>query len=188
MGVGSVAISIAAGGSAFQFYSSGVLSNCNDFVMDHAVQLVGYGTDSASGKDYWLVRNSWGNWGEKGYLRLQRYGEGKEPCGVDKKPQDGDACKGDTAPRTYCGECGMLSASSYPTDFTNVPPPTPSGCVDTEDDSYCSYVVEQGWCDLIGSDCLKSCDCCDDPSACGSVQGDREEKLAFAAGANSVQI
>merc|ERR1711957_730410 len=98
MGVGSVAISIAAGGSAFQFYSSGVLSNCNDFVMDHTVQLVGYGTDSASGKDYWLVRNSWGNWGEKGYLRLQRYGEGKEPCGVDKKPQDGMLARG-TLPR-----------------------------------------------------------------------------------------
>jgi len=123
--VGPVAISIAAGGSAFQFYSSGVLSNCNDYVMDHAVQLVGYGTDA--GMDYWLVRNSWGNWGEKGYMRVKRYGDGKEPCGVDKKPGDGDACKGDTAPRTYCGECGILSASSYPTDFTTVqPPPSPS--------------------------------------------------------------
>merc|ERR1711953_940415 len=106
-------------------YSGGVLSNCNDYVMDHAVQLVGYGTDS--GKDYWLVRNSWGgSWGEQGYIRMQRYGEGKEPCGVDNKPQDGDACKGDTDPRTYCGECGILSSSSYPTDFTTVqPPPSP---------------------------------------------------------------
>lgn len=110
---GPIAISIAAGGFKFQFYGGGVLSNCNDYVMDHAVQLVGYGTDS--GKDYWLVRNSWGNWGEKGYIRLARYGEGKEPCGVDKKPQDGDACEGDTDPRTYCGECGILSSSSYPT-------------------------------------------------------------------------
>merc|ERR1712099_1748 len=114
--VGPVAISIAAGGFTFQFYGGGVLSNCNDYVMDHAVQLVGYGTDS--GKDYWLVRNSWGNWGESGYIRMQRYGEGNEPCGVDNRPQDGDACKGDTTPRTYCGECGILSSSSYPTDFT----------------------------------------------------------------------
>jgi cathepsin L len=111
--VGPVAISIAASGFKFQFYGGGVLSNCNDYVMDHAVQLVGYGTDS--GKDYWLVRNSWGNWGEKGYIRMQRYGEGSEPCGTDKSPQDGDACDGDTAPRTYCGECGILSSSSYPT-------------------------------------------------------------------------
>jgi cathepsin L len=110
---GPIAISIAAGGFAFQFYGGGVLSNCNDYVMDHAVQLVGFGTDG--GKDYWLVRNSWGNWGESGYIRMQRYGDGKEPCGTDSRPQDGDACEGDTTPRTYCGECGILSSSSYPT-------------------------------------------------------------------------
>jgi len=111
---GPVAISIAAGGWTFQMYGGGVLSGCNDYVMDHAVQLVGYG--SASGKDYWLVRNSWGgSWGEGGYIRMQRYGEGKEPCGTDNSPQDGDACQGDTTPRTYCGECAILSSSSYPT-------------------------------------------------------------------------
>jgi len=115
---GPVAISIAAGGFAFQFYSGGVLSNCNDYVMDHAVQLVGYGTDK--GKDYWLVRNSWGSWGESGYIRMQRHGDGAEPCGTDNTPQDGDACKGDTAPRKYCGECGILSASSYPTGMKKV--------------------------------------------------------------------
>lgn len=110
---GPISISIAASGFKFQFYGGGVLSNCNDYVMDHAVQLVGYGTDG--GKDYWLVRNSWGNWGESGYIRMQRYGEGNEPCGTDSSPQDGDACEGDTDPRTYCGECGVLSSSSYPT-------------------------------------------------------------------------
>lgn len=118
--VGPVAISIAAGGFKFQIYGGGVLSNCNDYVMDHAVQLVGYGTDS--GKDYWLVRNSWGaNWGENGYIRMQRYGEGNEPCGMDNSPQDGDACKGDTTPRKYCGECGILSSSSYPTGLSTSP-------------------------------------------------------------------
>merc|ERR1711862_80728 len=104
--------------------------------------------------------------GEGGYIRMQRYGDGKEPCGTDSRPQDGDACKGDTTPRTYCGECGILSASSFPTNFTTVqpppspPPPTPPpaptptptppaptpspspspvpGCADAEDESYCS--------------------------------------------------
>jgi len=207
--VGPIAISIAAGGSTFQFYGGGVMSNCNDYVMDHAVQLVGYGTDSS---DYWLVRNSWGSsWGESGYIRVQRYGEGKEPCGVDNKPQDGDACAGDTTPRTYCGECGLLSASSYPSDFTTVAPPpsppvptpdpaptptpaptpapspsptptptpTPGGCTDTNpDEGYCAAVVSLAYCDLIGSDCLKSCGCCDDPSACGAAMSTTEQKLA----------
>jgi cathepsin L len=114
---GPIAISIAAGGFHFQFYGGGILKNCNDFVMDHAVQLVGYGSES--GQDYWLVRNSWGaSWGESGYIRMARYGEGNEPCGEDKNPQDGDACEGDTAPRNYCGECGILSSSSYPTGMS----------------------------------------------------------------------
>merc|ERR1711879_888791 len=62
------------------------------FNIDHAVQLVGYGEEN--GVMYWLVRNSWGGWGEKGYIRIQRFGEGKEPCGMDKTPQDGMACEG----------------------------------------------------------------------------------------------
>merc|ERR1719502_52938 len=115
---GPIAISIAASGFKFQFYGGGVLKNCNDYVMVHAVQLVGYGTDS--GKDYWLVRNSWGSWGEHGYMRIHRYGEGNEPCGTDSRPQDGDACEGDTTPRKYCGECGILSSSSYPTGMSKV--------------------------------------------------------------------
>jgi len=171
--VGPVAISIAASGFKFQSYGGGVLSDCNDYVMDHAVQLVGYGTDS--GKDYWLVRNSWGNWGEGGYIRFQRYGDGKEPCGVDNKPQDGDACEGDTTPRTYCGECGILSASSYPAKFTTVAPPpspptpppppaptpptppTPPPCANFADQGHCEGRDDCCWgsffkkCDVKGS-------------------------------------
>ena len=83
-----------------------------DYDMDHAVQLVGYGEDS--GRLYWLVRNSWGSgWGESGYIRLERFGEGSEPCGTDSTPQDGMACAGDTTPVQYCGKCAILSASSY---------------------------------------------------------------------------
>lgn len=122
---GPIAISVAAGGLGWQVYGGGVYSDtgsihpflCN-FDMDHAVQLVGHGVDGD--KMYWLVRNSWGSWGESGYIRIQRHGEGNEPCGTDKTPQDGDACAGDTKPRTYCGLCGILSASSYPTGMQKV--------------------------------------------------------------------
>jgi len=112
--VGPISISVAAGGFGWQLYGGGVYTGNCGYVMDHAVQLVGYGTDN--GTDYWIVRNSWGgSWGEKGYIRLERFGEGKEPCGMDNSPQDGDACKGQTDPIQYCGKCAMLSSSSYPT-------------------------------------------------------------------------
>jgi len=123
---GPVAISVAAGQRQFMLYESGILdSKSCGYVNDHAVQLVGYSTQKVflgKNADYWIVRNSWGmHWGEKGYIRIRRYGEGKEPCGEDDKPQDGDACEGDKTPRTYCGICGILSGSSYPTGVRLAP-------------------------------------------------------------------
>jgi len=115
---GPVAISLAAGSIGWQLYGGGIfgggiLGKCG-YDQDHGVQLVGYGVDR--NKMYWLIRNSWGpGWGEKGYMRIRRYGDGKEPCGIDKTPGHGEACKGDTKPRQYCGVCGIMGSSSYPT-------------------------------------------------------------------------
>lgn len=110
--IGPIAISVDA--SAWSFYETGVFSGCNmkSPDIDHAVQLVGYGTDSKLG-DYWIVRNSWTpTWGEAGFIRIQR--TANPVCGVDPTPGDGTACKPYPANVTVCGMCGMLSDSAYP--------------------------------------------------------------------------
>lgn len=84
--------SVAIAANAIQFYTSGVFSSkfCGTG-LNHGVTAVGYGTDSSSGKQFWLVRNSWGaSWGEQGYIRMDR------------------------AIQPSTGICGICMAASYP--------------------------------------------------------------------------
>ncbi|XP_020093574.1 vignain-like [Ananas comosus] len=56
----------------FDAYAGGVLKASAPNTLDHAVLVVGYGTDRDEG-DYWIIKNSWGTgWGENGYARIQR--------------------------------------------------------------------------------------------------------------------
>jgi C1A family cysteine protease len=76
-----VSVAIEADQPSFQFYTSGVLSDsgCGER-LDHGVLVVGYGTDTVTGLDYWIVKNSWGeDWGESGYVRIVR---GSNECGI----------------------------------------------------------------------------------------------------------
>eukprot|EP00927_Polykrikos_kofoidii_P075939 TRINITY_DN7250_c0_g2_i1.p1 TRINITY_DN7250_c0_g2~~TRINITY_DN7250_c0_g2_i1.p1 ORF type:complete len:362 (+),score=49.24 TRINITY_DN7250_c0_g2_i1:93-1178(+) len=76
-----VSIGIAASSDLFRHYHSGVMSRACGFMLDHAVLLVGYGTESSD--NYWLVKNSWGpSWGEEGYVRLIRGKIGAGECGI----------------------------------------------------------------------------------------------------------
>jgi len=81
--IGVVSVAIEADTSIFQFYAGGVLDNAGcGTQLDHGVAVVGYGTDA--GKDYWIVRNSWGaSWGEAGYVRMVR---NKNECGIATQP------------------------------------------------------------------------------------------------------
>jgi len=79
LGVADVAID--AGQHSFQTYHSGVYDEpkCSSWQLNHAVGCVGYGT--LDGKDFWIVRNSWGTtWGDKGYIYMSR--NKKNQCGI----------------------------------------------------------------------------------------------------------
>ena len=64
--------------TGFGEYSGGVYAGCTSTDTNHAVTVVGYGTED--GVDYWLVKNSWGDsWGDSGYIKVQR---GVNMCGI----------------------------------------------------------------------------------------------------------
>jgi C1A family cysteine protease len=75
-------VSVAVDASNWQFYSSGVFSDCSTS-LDHGVLLVGYNSDA------WIVKNSWGaSWGENGFIRLKR----GNTCGIANAASYPDKC------------------------------------------------------------------------------------------------
>jgi len=64
----------------FQSYRSGIYTGlCKQ--LNHAVVAVGYGYDTNTKLNYFLIRNSWGTgWGEKGYIRIAENPSNNNSC------------------------------------------------------------------------------------------------------------
>ena len=86
-----LAAAIAANNKYIHQYKSGIIdaNDCGgDSIydgIDHAVLIVGFGTDETTGLDYWLIKNSWNDtWGDKGYFKLAI--KSYDVCGVQSHP------------------------------------------------------------------------------------------------------
>lgn len=65
-------VSVDVNGS-FGSYTGGIYTGCGSTGTNHMVTIEGWHDDpslSAYGGGYWIMRNSWGNWGEGGYMRI----------------------------------------------------------------------------------------------------------------------
>lgn len=60
---GPISVGVAVD-DKFSNYSGGVFQDTGYRELNHAVNLVGWGNG------YWIMRNSWGQWGENGYMRI----------------------------------------------------------------------------------------------------------------------
>jgi len=131
---GAVVTSVNADGP-FMNYGGGIFAGCTSSETNHAVTVVGYGTEN--GVDFWLIKNSWSDrWGENGYIRLKR---GVGMCGVGKTmvTVDCGAVNGPTdAPLTTAAPCDDK--------WSNCPDLAQKSC-------YKSWVAD---------DCKKSCGLC----------------------------
>jgi len=83
--VGPISVAIDASPSTFRSYRSGVhySRSCSSRRLNHAVLAVGYGSEG--GRDYFLVKNSWGTrWGAGGYIKMAR--NMRNNCGIASQP------------------------------------------------------------------------------------------------------
>jgi len=81
-----VSVAFAAGTSSFQMYTSGIYDDkeCARWGVDSVMTAVGYGK-TASGDEYYIVRNNWSaQWGDNGYIKIAAQ-EGPGICGIQTR-------------------------------------------------------------------------------------------------------
>lgn len=144
-----VTVGICGSERAFQFYSKGIFGGPCSTALDHAVLIVGYGSEN--GVDYWIVKNSWGTrWGMKGYIHILRNSQNSQ------------------------GVCGINMLASYPIKTSPNPPPSPkpgptqcdllTSC--SEGETCCCTLSFLGFCFSWKCCELDSAVCCKDHHHC----------------------
>uniref|UniRef100_A0A2P2KWT8 Uncharacterized protein n=1 Tax=Rhizophora mucronata TaxID=61149 RepID=A0A2P2KWT8_RHIMU len=150
-----VSVAIEAKGRAFQFYVSGIFTGKCGTQLDHGVTAVGYGTEN--GKDYWIVKNSWGSsWGEEGYIRMERnIASHTGKCGIAMEASY-PIKKGLNPPNPGPSPPSPVAPPSVCDNFYSCPQGNTCCCVF----EYANYCFEWGCCPLEGATC------CEDHYSC----------------------
>jgi len=78
---GPVSVAVDASGTAFQYYTGGIVSSAKcGTKLDHGILAVGYGKNSV-GTEFFLVKNQWGgSWGDNGYIKIEASAD--NACGI----------------------------------------------------------------------------------------------------------
>lgn len=75
-------IASAVDADSWQFYESGVLTNCSATTIDAGITVVGY--NDVANPPYWIIKNTWGaTWGMNGYIYIKK---GVNACGIKEYP------------------------------------------------------------------------------------------------------
>ena len=127
--VGPVATGICGTNSSFLYYTGGIydpLACCQ--TQNHAVLIVGHGMDESTKREYFVIKNSWGEyWGDGGYMRLAMYPPAA-PASNNMASYSPDSYTADETGRTSAdtiiaeaGTCGVAMGPSLPTDGVLIP-------------------------------------------------------------------
>lgn len=79
---GPIACSVMVTGKFWNWPGKGILSESNWRVtLNHAVAVVGWGYDTDSKTEYWIMRNTWGTmWADQGFAKVQMW---KDNFGIE---------------------------------------------------------------------------------------------------------